>query len=91
LKSHIESSLSVSKSRNGSVSLKVWISSILSVDVHELLLHLVRVKGLYSQLINRYYLVPKSVVIPKKKYENPRWKWKKWKKRKRLKNKKFYI
>ena len=55
LKSQTESSISISKSRNGSVSIKVWISSLLSVDVHELLLHLVRIKGLYSQLVNRYY------------------------------------
>jgi hypothetical protein len=88
LKSHIESSLSVSKSRNGSVSLKVWISSILSVDVHELLLHLVRVKSLYSQLINRYYLVPKSIVIPKKKFKIPKKNWKKMKKIKKINYKK---
>lgn len=62
LKSHTESSMSISKSRNGSVSVKVWISSTLSVDVHELLLHLVRIKDLYSQLVNRYYLVNKNIL-----------------------------
>jgi len=67
LKSQIESSISISKSRNGSVSLKVWISSLLSVDVHELLLHLVRIKGLYYQLVNRYYSTDSSL---------RNWKWK---------------
>jgi len=70
LKSHTESSISISKSRNGSVSLKVWISSRLSVDVHELLLHLVRIKGLYYQLVNRYYLIKKSLIVCKKKKYN---------------------
>lgn len=65
LRSHIESSTSVSKSRNGAVSLKVWIASILSVDVHELLLHLVRIKGLYNQLINRYYIQRKTLLSDK--------------------------
>jgi hypothetical protein len=47
----------VSKSKNGSVSFKVWISSVISTDVHELLLHLVRIKTLYMQLITRYYAI----------------------------------
>lgn len=63
LKPHIESSISISKSRNGSVSLKVWISSLLSIDVHELLLHLVRIKDLYYQLVNRYFSVRKKLRI----------------------------
>jgi len=76
LKSHTESSISISKSRSGSVSLKVWISSTLSVDVHELLLHLVRIKELYYQLINRYYLINKYLFVPQKKWNKPIKKWK---------------
>jgi hypothetical protein len=33
------------------------MSSVISTDVHELLLHLVKIKFLYSQLVNRYYAV----------------------------------
>jgi hypothetical protein len=57
LRSNIDYALSVSKTKNGSISFKVWISSVLSTDVHELLLHLVRIKTLYSQLVNRYFVV----------------------------------
>jgi len=77
LKSHIQSSISISKGRNGSVSLKVWISSTLSVDVHELLLHLVRIKELYYQLINRYYLVNKNLFVSQKKWNMSIKEWKK--------------
>jgi hypothetical protein len=37
--------------------LKIWISSLFSNDVHELLLYLLRIKNLYFELVNRYYLV----------------------------------
>jgi hypothetical protein len=33
------------------------MSSVISTDVHELLLHLVKIKFMYSQLVNRYYVV----------------------------------
>jgi hypothetical protein len=57
LRSNIDYAFSISKSKNGSISFKVWISSVLSTDVHELLLHLVRIKTLYYQLVNRYFVV----------------------------------
>jgi hypothetical protein len=57
LRSNIDYAFSVSKSKNGSISFKVWMSSVISTDVHELLLHLVKIKFLYSQLVNRYYAV----------------------------------
>ena len=50
LKAHIDSNLIVSKSSSGSFSVKVWIVSSMSVDVHGLLLHLVRIKDLYNLL-----------------------------------------
>jgi hypothetical protein len=82
LKSHTESSMNISKSRNGSVSVKVWISSTLSVDVHELLLHLVRIKGLYYQLVNRYYLIHGNILLSDKE-KRIKWmninKYKAWK------------
>jgi hypothetical protein len=57
MKPNVDYAFKVSKSKNGALSLKVWISSIFSTDLRELLLHLVRIKFLYSQLINRFYVV----------------------------------
>jgi hypothetical protein len=57
LKANIDYSYSVGVNRNGSISLKIWLSSLFSSDVHELLLYLVRIKYLYNQLINKYYFV----------------------------------
>jgi hypothetical protein len=68
LRSNIDYAFSVSKSKNGSISFKVWISSVISTDVHELLLHLVRIKGLYSQLVNRYFVVNPIVQNVKNDY-----------------------
>jgi hypothetical protein len=68
IKSNIDYSYSVSKTRNGAVSFKVWISSLVSTDVHELLLHLVRIKDLYTQLINRYYVVNSRLAKIKHNY-----------------------
>ena len=58
IKSNIDYANSVGINRNGCLSLKVWLSSLFTSDVHELLLHLLRIKYLYSQLVNRYYMVP---------------------------------
>lgn len=69
LKSQIDSSISVSKTRNGAVSIRVWISSTLSVDIHELLLHLVRIKSLYSQLLYRIYFIKSNMKNRKNKKE----------------------
>jgi hypothetical protein len=33
------------------------MSSLFSSDIHELLLYILRIKNLYSELVNRYYLV----------------------------------
>ena len=57
IKSNIDYDYNVGVNRNGCITLKVWLSSLFSSDVHELLLYLVRVKYLYNQLISRYYLV----------------------------------
>jgi len=57
VKSNIDYALSISNTKNGSISFKVWISSLISSDVHELLLHLIQVKDLYTQLVDRYYKV----------------------------------
>ena len=57
VKSNIDYALSISNTKNGSISLKVWISSLISSDVHELLLYLIQVKDLYTQIIDRYYKV----------------------------------
>jgi hypothetical protein len=54
-KSHIDYALNIGKGINGAVSFKVWLYSTISADVHELLLHLVQIKTLYNQLINRSY------------------------------------
>ena len=57
IKSNIDYDYYTSKSNNGSITLKIWMSSLLSNDIHELLLYLLRVKNLYFELVNRYYLV----------------------------------
>jgi hypothetical protein len=57
MKLNVDFAFKISKSKNGALSLKVWISSIFSTDLRELLLHLVRIKFLYLQLINRFYIV----------------------------------
>lgn len=57
IKSNIDYTRAISKSKNGSISLKIWISSIISSDIHELLLHLLHIKNLYIQIINRYYII----------------------------------
>ena len=57
IKSNIDYAYSVGVNRNGCITLKIWLSSLFSSDVHELLLYLVRIKYLYNQLISRYYLV----------------------------------
>lgn len=58
IKCNIDYGYSIGVNRNGCITLKVWLSSFFSSDVHELLLHLLRIKYLYYQLLNRYYLVP---------------------------------
>jgi hypothetical protein len=55
LKSQTQCGSSIDKSKNGAVGIKVWVSSLIAVDVLELLLHLVRIKDLYSQLLYRYF------------------------------------
>jgi hypothetical protein len=57
--SHLDYTNEFSKSRNGAISLKIWISSRIGGDIHDLLIHLIRIKHLYNQIINRYYLVDK--------------------------------
>ena len=57
IKSNVDYNYYTSKSNNGSITLKIWMSSLFSSDVHELLLYLLRIKNLYLELVNRYYLV----------------------------------
>jgi hypothetical protein len=68
VKYNIDYSLDISKTRNGSISFKVWLSSRISTDVQELLIHLLRIKDLYTQLINRSYLVYSSFANLKNYY-----------------------
>jgi hypothetical protein len=56
VRSNIDYAYNVGINKNGCITLKVWLSSLFSSDLHELLLFLVRIKYLYDQLINRYYL-----------------------------------
>ena len=37
------------------------MSSLISSDIHELLLHILRIKDLYFQVINRYYIVDSNL------------------------------
>lgn len=57
--SHLDYTNKFSKSRNGAISLKIWISSRIGGDINDLLIHIIRIKYLYNQIINRYYLVDK--------------------------------
>jgi hypothetical protein len=57
IKLNIDYAYSVGVNRNGCITLKVWLSSLFSSDECELLLYLVRIKYLYNQLVNRYYIV----------------------------------
>jgi len=68
LKPNVDFAIKISKTKNGAVSLKVWMSSIFSSDLRELLLHLVKIKSLYSQLINRFYFVKPYVNYIKNNY-----------------------
>ena len=63
IKSNIDYSYGWGITRNGCLSLKIWISSLFSVDLRELLLHLVRIKYLYYYLINRYYTVETKLIL----------------------------
>lgn len=70
IKCNIDYGFSKGINRNGCITLKVWLSSFFSSDIHELLLHLLRLKYLYYQLINRYYIVPSKLNILKyRKYK----------------------
>jgi hypothetical protein len=57
IKSNIDYDFYTSKSNNGSITLKIWMSSLFSSDIHELLLYFLRIKNLYFELVNRHYLV----------------------------------
>lgn len=62
IRSNIDYSCAWGITRNGCLSLKIWISSLFSVDLRELLLHLIKIKHLYYQLINRYYVIETKLV-----------------------------
>jgi hypothetical protein len=50
--------LAISRSSSGSFSIKIWIVSSMSVDLYELLLHLVRIRELYNLLKIKYVVLP---------------------------------
>lgn len=63
MKSTYDYSKTISKSISGALSVKVWMTSKISVDIQELLMLLVDIKHLYSQLFNKYFLVAKRFVF----------------------------
>jgi len=67
-RSHIDYTSQYSKNQNGAISLKVWISSRIGSDIHDLLLHLMRIKYLYYLLTYRYYHIHSSLNEIKRNY-----------------------
>jgi len=63
MKSSYDYSKTVSKSISGALSVKVWMTSKISVDIQELLMVLVDIKHLYSQLLNKYFIVSDKFVL----------------------------
>lgn len=78
IKSSCDYSKSVSKSISGAVSVKVWMTSKISVDLQELLMYLVDIKYLYLEFFNKFYLVPERF------YNDEMNKLKQWSKIKRV-------
>ena len=72
MKSSYDYSKTISKSISGALSVKVWITSKISVDIQELLMFLVDIKYLYSQVFNKYYLVARRFLRHKRIYSNRR-------------------
>ena len=70
MKSSFDYSKTISKSVSGALSVKVWITSKISVDIQELLMFLVDIKYLYSQVFNKYYLVARRFLWHKKIHSN---------------------
>jgi len=96
MKSTYDYSKTVSKSLSGALSVKVWMTSKISVDIQELLMVLVDIKHLYSQLFNKYFLVSSRFIkgIKKKKKSKrpgPKFWFNIWKELKMSKSKKFNI
>jgi len=67
MKSTYDYSKTIAKSRSGALSVKVWMTSKISVDIQELLMLLVDIKHLYTQLFNKYFLVSNLFVHGRKK------------------------
>ena len=63
MKSSYDYSKTVSKSISGALSVKVWITSKISVDIQELLMVLVDIKHLYSLLLNKYFIVSNRFIL----------------------------
>jgi hypothetical protein len=63
MKSSYDYYKTVSKSISGALSVKVWMTSKISVDIQELLMLLVDIKHLYSQLLNKYFIVSRRFVF----------------------------
>jgi hypothetical protein len=54
IKANVDSNSRVIITRNGTMSIKIWIVSYMSADIEELLLHLLRIKELFTILSRRY-------------------------------------
>lgn len=97
MKSSYDYSKTISKSISGALSVKVWITSKISVDIQELLMFLVDIKYLYSLVFNKYYLVARRFLSHKKIQTNRWWKAQRhqWLQKKKwysiLRNSKKYI
>jgi len=72
MKSTYDYSKAISKSTSGAISVKVWMTSKISVDIQELLMLLVDIKHLYSQLFNKYFLVGRQFIMGMKKNKSRR-------------------
>jgi hypothetical protein len=74
-RSNLDYALSIAPNKNGVISLRACLSSVISTDIRELLIYLVTLKEIYSQLINKYFIVDTELI---KSYKEKR-KIKKWK------------
>jgi len=86
IKSNIDYTNIIGVTANGCISLKVWVSSGLINDIQILLLHLLHIKNLYNQLLDKHILVNPFL----KKIKNKNFKAKELYKRNWLKKTKHY-
>jgi hypothetical protein len=58
IKANVDSHVRPMISKNGTLSVKVWIMSFMTTDIEELLLHLLRIKELYNILLTKFLTLP---------------------------------